>query len=76
MSRGRLRHPAVNAVEGFFSILSRRRLERGVFTSVSQLQDAITRYIREHNKIPKPFVWTKTAKAILAKLHHLPVASE
>jgi transposase len=44
----------LNAVEGFFSILTRRRLKRGVFKSVSQLQEAITRYIREHNKIPKP----------------------
>jgi transposase len=66
----------LNAVEGFFSILSRRRLERGVFTSVSQLQDAITRYIREHNKSPKPFVWTTTAEAILVKLQRLPVPSE
>ena len=48
----------------------------GVFTSVSQLQDAIARYIREHNKTPKPFVWTKTAEAILAKLDRLPVPSE
>jgi transposase len=66
----------LNAVEGFFSILSRRRLERGVFRAVSQLQDAITRYIREHNKSPKPFVWTTTAEAILAKLQRLPVPSE
>ncbi len=66
----------LNAVEGFFSILTRRRLRRGVFTSVSQLQDAIARYIREHNKTPKPFVWTKTAEAILAKLDRLPVPSE
>jgi transposase len=66
----------LNAVEGFFSILTRRRLKRGVFKSVSQLQEAITRYIREHNKTPKPFVWTKTAKAILAKLDRLPVSSE
>ena len=66
----------LNAVEGFFSILTRRRLKRGVFKSVSQLQEAIARYIREHNKTPKPFVWTKTAKAILAKLDRLPVPSE
>jgi hypothetical protein len=40
------------------------------------LQDAITRYIREHNKSPKPFVWTPTAEAILVKLQRLPVPSE
>jgi transposase len=66
----------LNAVEGFFSVLTRRRLKRGIFKSVADLEAAIACYIREHNKIPKPFVWTKTAKAILAKLHHLPVASE
>ena len=40
------------------------------------LEDAIARYIRAHNKTPKPFLWTKPAKAILAKLNRLPVSSE
>ena len=57
----------LNAVEGFFSILTRRRLKRGAFKSVVDLQEAIARYIREHNKTPKPFVWT---------LDRLPVPSE
>jgi hypothetical protein len=57
----------LNAVEGFFSILTRRCRARGMFKSVD-FEAAIARYIREHNKTPKPFVWTKTAKAILAKL--------
>jgi hypothetical protein len=66
----------LNAVEGFFSALSRRRLKRGVFRSVADLQEAIGRYIREHNKVSKPFVWTKPAQAILAALQRLPVPSE
>ena len=66
----------LNAIEGFFSILTRRRLKRGVFKSVADLEAAIARSIREHNKMPKPFVWTKTAEAILAKLQRLPVSSE
>jgi transposase len=66
----------LNAVEGFFSILTRRRLKRGAFKSIADLQDAIARYIRQHNTTAKPFVWTKTAKAILAKLDRLPVPSE
>jgi transposase len=66
----------INAVEGFFSILTRRRLRRGVFKSVADLQDAIGRYIREHNKISKPFVWTKSAETILASLQRLPAPSE
>lgn len=66
----------INAVEGFFSILTRRRIRRGIFKSVSDLQDAIRRYIREHNATPKPFVWTKPPETILAKLNRLPVPSE
>jgi transposase len=66
----------INAVEGFFSVITRRRIRRGVFTSVAALQDAIRGYIREHNKAPKPFVWTKPADTILTKISRLPVASE
>jgi transposase len=66
----------INAVEGFFSALTRRRLKRGAFKSVAELQQAINRYIREHNDASKPFVWTKTADVILAKLQRLPVPSE
>ena len=62
----------INAVEGFFSALTRRRLKHGVFTSVSNLQNAITRYLGEHNKNPKPFVWTKNSHDIMEKLHRLP----
>ena len=61
----------LNAVETFFSVLSRRRLRRGVFRSIVALQAAINRYIAEHNDDPKPFTWTKTADQISAKLNHL-----
>jgi transposase len=66
----------LNAVEGFFSIITRRQIRRGVFKSVADLEDAIHRYIREHNRSSKPFVWTKTAETIFAKLSRLPVPSE
>src|SRR6266487_1774678 len=66
----------LNAVEGFFSIITRRRIRRGVFKSVADLQDAIRRYIREHNHSSKPVGWTKPADTILAKLSRLPVPSE
>ena len=42
------------------------RLKRGVFTSIVELQAAINRFIAETNNKPKPFVWTKSADAILA----------
>jgi transposase len=55
-----------NAVEGLFAKLTRHRLKRGVFTSIVELQAAINRFIEETNDKPKPFVWTKSADAILA----------
>jgi transposase len=58
----------LNAVENFFSKLTRQRTHRGVFRSIADLQAAINRYLAEHNASPKPFVWTKSADAILASL--------
>jgi transposase len=57
----------LNAVETFFSTLTRRRLRRGAFHSVADLQAAINRYLEDHNDDPRPFVWTKSANDILAK---------
>jgi transposase len=59
----------LNAVETFFSALTRRRLKRGSFHSIVDLQAAINRYIVEHNQDPQPFTWTKTPEQILAKLN-------
>ncbi|MCB9610721.1 MAG: IS630 family transposase, partial [Polyangiaceae bacterium] len=57
----------LNAVESWFSTLERRAVRRGVFTSVTELKGAIRDYIKAHNSdYAKPFVWTKTAEAILA----------
>src|ERR671911_887445 len=61
----------LNAVETFFSALTRRRLRRGVFRSIVELQAAINRYIAEHNRDPQPFTWTKTAEQILTNLNPL-----
>jgi transposase len=59
----------LNAVEGFFAKLTRRRLKRGVFTSVADLQAAINRYLAEHNHEPKPFIWTADPKRIIAAVN-------
>jgi len=56
----------VNAVEGFFARLSKRRLKRGVFHSVVSLQEAINRFVAEANNAPKPFRWTKDPDNIIA----------
>ena len=61
----------LNAVETFFSALTRRRIRRGSFHSIVDLQAAINRYITAHNDHPKPFIWTKPANQTLAKLNRL-----
>ena len=56
----------LNAVEGFFAKLTNRRLKRGAFRSVAELQVAIDRFIAETNADPKPFVWIAPPSRILA----------
>jgi transposase len=56
----------LNAVETFFATLTKRRLKRGVFRSVYDLQCAINRYIEEANLDPRPFVWTADPDKIIA----------
>src|SRR3954471_11486840 len=65
----------LNAVENFFSTLTRKRIRRGSFHSIVDLQAAINRYLAEHNAAPRPFVWKASATSILAKLDRLPAAS-
>ena len=56
----------LNAVEGFFAKLTRRRLKHGVFRSLIDLQAAINRFIKEHNDKPKPFNWKADPDEIIA----------
>jgi len=56
----------LNAVETFFATLTKRRLKRGVFRSVVDLQAAINRYLDEANHDPKPFTWTADPDKIIA----------
>ena len=57
----------LNAVEGFFAKLTRRRLKYGVFQSVVDLQAAINRFVREYNDAnPKPFIWKADPDHIIA----------
>lgn len=56
----------LNAVEGFFAKLTTRRLKRGVFHSLVDLQAAINRFLAEQNANPKPFVWTADPDRIIA----------
>src|SRR5260221_12905920 len=59
----------LNAVESFFAKLTRRRLKRGVFRSIVDLQAAINRFIAEANHDPKPFVWTAHPAKIMAAVN-------
>jgi transposase len=59
----------LNLVERWFREITDKRIRRGVFRSVRELIDAIEAYIREHNRDPKPFVWTAKAEEILAKVN-------
>jgi len=56
----------LNAVEGFFAKLTRRRLKHGVFHYVVDLQAAINRFINEHNREPQPFIWKANPDDIIA----------
>ena len=58
----------LNAVEGFFAKLTKRRLKRGVFGSLVELQAAIKRFLAETNADPRPFVWTASPEHILEKV--------
>ena len=58
----------LNLVERFFGSLTDKRLRRGVFTSVKELEVALKDFISKHNENPKPFVWTKSTEDILEKV--------
>src|SRR3989441_4673484 len=58
----------INLVERWFAEITNKRIRRGVFRSVKELEAAIREYIEVHNENPKPFVWTKTADQILASI--------
>jgi transposase len=58
----------LNMVERFFRDITDKRIRRGVFSNVAELEAAIKEYIAVHNKNPKPFIWTAKASDILAKV--------
>ena len=58
----------LNAVEGFFAKLAKRRLNRGVFHSLVDLQAAINRFVAETNQNPRSFSWTADPDKIIASV--------
>ena len=57
-----------NLIERWFKELTDRRLRRGVFTSVADLEQAITTWAAHWNDDPKPFIWKATAEDIINKV--------
>jgi transposase len=58
----------LNLVESWFAQLTNRRLKKGVFTSVAQLEDEIGIWTEGWNENPQPFIWKKPADEIIAKV--------
>jgi len=58
----------LNLVERWFAALTEKRIRRGSFRSTRELETAIRTFLDHHKTQPKPFVWTKSADAILDSL--------
>jgi transposase len=58
----------LNMVERFFRDLTEKRIRRGVFRNVEELLESIGEFIDNHNRHPKPFIWTAKASDILEKV--------
>lgn len=58
----------LNLVETFFSMVERNVTRRGVHRSIGSLESSVRDFLDAHNSDPKPFVWTKSADAILDNL--------
>ena len=58
----------LNVIEIFFRKLTNKQLRRGAFRSVTQLEQAIMRFVDAHNEDPAPFVWTAKADEIIEKV--------
>jgi len=58
----------LNLIERWFALLSQKQIKRGAHCSVRALETAIREYLAITNQAPTPFVWTKTADEILAKV--------
>ena len=56
----------LNQIELFFSILSRRLLKRGLFSSKDDLKAQLLAFIERYNPTAKPFAWTYAGKPLTA----------
>ena len=57
----------LNQIEIWFSILVRKLLKRGNFTSVEDLEAQVRQFIQYYNRtMAKPFRWTYTGQPLTA----------
>jgi transposase len=56
----------LNQVEIFFSILVRRLLKHGIFTSETDLAQQMLAYVETYNQTARPFKWTYAGKVLEA----------
>ena len=57
----------INLVERFFAEITTKRIRRGSYSSVDDLEEAIYDYLLRHNTKPKPFIWSKSAEDIITR---------
>jgi hypothetical protein len=62
------RQPTVHgstSLQRWFAELTNKRIRRGAFRSLKELETAIREYIGVHNEDPRLLVWTKAADQFL-----------
>jgi hypothetical protein len=58
----------LNLGERFFALITEDAIRRGALNSVAEREARIAHYLTNHNAEPTPFVQTKLADVILAKV--------
>ena len=58
----------INQIERWFAEITQKQIRRGSYRSTLALEKAIKEYLAVYNEDPKPFIWTKSADAILESL--------
>ncbi len=66
----------LNLVERFFAEITDKRIRRGVFKSVAELEAAITAYLAHRNQDPRPFTWTASVETVIEKVRRANQALE
>jgi transposase len=66
----------LNQIERWFAEITRKRIRRGTFRSITELTAAIEDYISTYNQNPQPFHWIASASRIIRKVNKYKRTSE